>query len=210
MISQIEINYLKIIKHQTGLRPATLLKKRLWHRCFPLNFAKFLRTPNKTPLGDCFWRDIDLSRTCLETHCCLLCMCSLFANISYHEGLSSVRNKPETRTGKVSSSDTLYLLKYNFKTKNKSEIGDWKTGNWNLTFTNIQYFLDRSYFRWCGMANAKFPAGKHMLKANNRNTGIMYEIFRKLKMKTTERAVVLVPLLLTLNIFYTLFLGFYC
>ena len=23
--------------------PATLLKKRLWHRCFPVNFAKFLR-----------------------------------------------------------------------------------------------------------------------------------------------------------------------
>ena len=27
------------------LRPATLLKKRFWHRCFSLNFAKFLRTP---------------------------------------------------------------------------------------------------------------------------------------------------------------------
>ena len=27
-----------------GLRPVTLLKKRLWHRCFPVNFAKFLRT----------------------------------------------------------------------------------------------------------------------------------------------------------------------
>ena len=26
------------------LRPATLLKKRLWYRCFPVNFAKFLRT----------------------------------------------------------------------------------------------------------------------------------------------------------------------
>ena len=26
-----------------GLRPATLLKKRLWHWCFPVNFAKFLR-----------------------------------------------------------------------------------------------------------------------------------------------------------------------
>ena len=26
-------------------RPATLLKKRLWHRCFPVNFVKFLRTP---------------------------------------------------------------------------------------------------------------------------------------------------------------------
>ena len=23
----------------------TLLKKTLWHRCFPVNFAKFLRTP---------------------------------------------------------------------------------------------------------------------------------------------------------------------
>ena len=27
------------------LMPATLLKKRLWHKCFPVNFAKFLRTP---------------------------------------------------------------------------------------------------------------------------------------------------------------------
>ena len=27
-----------------GLRPAMLLKKRLWLRCFPVNFAKFLRT----------------------------------------------------------------------------------------------------------------------------------------------------------------------
>ena len=28
-----------------GLRPVTLLKKRLWHRCFPVNYPKFLRTP---------------------------------------------------------------------------------------------------------------------------------------------------------------------
>ena len=27
-----------------GHRPVTLLKKRLWHRCLPLNFTKFLRT----------------------------------------------------------------------------------------------------------------------------------------------------------------------
>ena len=27
------------------LRPATLLKKRVWHRCFPVNFVKYLRTP---------------------------------------------------------------------------------------------------------------------------------------------------------------------
>ena len=28
-----------------GLKPATLLKNRFWHRCFPVSFAKFLRTP---------------------------------------------------------------------------------------------------------------------------------------------------------------------
>ena len=27
------------------LRPATFLKRRLWHSYFPVNFAKFLRTP---------------------------------------------------------------------------------------------------------------------------------------------------------------------
>ena len=35
-----------LIKLQaSGLRPATLLKKRLWHRCFPENFVKFIRRP---------------------------------------------------------------------------------------------------------------------------------------------------------------------
>ena len=28
-----------------GFRLATLLKNSLWHRCFPVNFVKFLRTP---------------------------------------------------------------------------------------------------------------------------------------------------------------------
>ena len=28
-----------------GLNPATLLKKRPWYRCFPVNFAKILKTP---------------------------------------------------------------------------------------------------------------------------------------------------------------------
>ena len=28
-----------------GLKPGILLKKRLWHTCFPVNFLKFLRTP---------------------------------------------------------------------------------------------------------------------------------------------------------------------
>ena len=35
-----------------GLFFATLLKKRFWHRCFPVNFRKFLRTPFYT---EHFW-----------------------------------------------------------------------------------------------------------------------------------------------------------
>ena len=31
-------------------RPATVLKKRLWPRCFPVNFAKFLRKSFLTEL----------------------------------------------------------------------------------------------------------------------------------------------------------------
>ena len=38
------------------IRPTNLLKKKLWHRCFRVNFAKFLRTLfYGTPLDGCFW-----------------------------------------------------------------------------------------------------------------------------------------------------------
>ena len=33
------------ISFLTKLKPATLLKTRLWYRCFPMNFVKFLRAP---------------------------------------------------------------------------------------------------------------------------------------------------------------------
>ena len=39
----------------SGFQPATLLKKRLRHRCFSLDFAKFLRTSSdRTPPDDFF------------------------------------------------------------------------------------------------------------------------------------------------------------
>ena len=28
-----------------GLRPVTLSRKKLWHKCFPVNFTKFFKTP---------------------------------------------------------------------------------------------------------------------------------------------------------------------
>ena len=42
------INFTKFTGKHLCQSPATLLKKRLRHRCFPENFAKFLRTP---PIG---------------------------------------------------------------------------------------------------------------------------------------------------------------
>ena len=46
----VKTGFLEICLNSQGqtcarLRPATLLKKRLWQRCFPVNFAKILRTP---------------------------------------------------------------------------------------------------------------------------------------------------------------------
>ena len=41
---------------RVSLRPATLFKKRLLHSCFPVKFAKFLRTPFFIDTsGSCFW-----------------------------------------------------------------------------------------------------------------------------------------------------------
>ena len=34
-----------LFNNVAGLRSETVLKKTLWHRCFPVNFVKFLRTP---------------------------------------------------------------------------------------------------------------------------------------------------------------------
>ena len=47
-------------------KPATLVKKRLLHRCFPVNIAKFLKTLYRAPPDYFFWvRYLDgmISRT---------------------------------------------------------------------------------------------------------------------------------------------------
>ena len=38
-------NFTKFTEEYMCLRPATLLKNRLWHKRFPVSFATFLRTP---------------------------------------------------------------------------------------------------------------------------------------------------------------------
>ena len=43
--SKYEQIYWFLMIYRSSLTPATLLKKRLWHRCFPVNFVKVLRAP---------------------------------------------------------------------------------------------------------------------------------------------------------------------
>ena len=54
---------------EKDLRSATFLRKRLWHKCFPVNFVKFLRTPFLT---EHFWWLLlaILSRLYLVEHFC--------------------------------------------------------------------------------------------------------------------------------------------
>ena len=56
-ISQNSLRQSLLFTKFAGLRPATLFKKRPWHRYFPVNFVKFLRALfYRTPLGDCFYK----------------------------------------------------------------------------------------------------------------------------------------------------------
>ena len=58
-----------------GLRPETLLKKRLCHRCFPMNFAEFLRTP--------FLQNTS-GRLLLALHTCKIWLNECFLNSWHH------------------------------------------------------------------------------------------------------------------------------
>ena len=56
LIKRISLIFLSFLAWNRSFMPATLLKKRLWHRCFPVNFAKFLRTSFlQNTFGGCFW-----------------------------------------------------------------------------------------------------------------------------------------------------------
>ena len=55
--------------------PATLFKKRLWHRCFPVNFAKFLRTPFLTEHLQ--WLLLSIAEPLISLSCGLMFSCCL-------------------------------------------------------------------------------------------------------------------------------------
>ena len=72
-MSKLQIVNLRDLKQK---KPSTLLKKSLWHRCFPVNFSKFLRTTffteyprwlfmqnltNEIVLASTAWKSIEIS-----------------------------------------------------------------------------------------------------------------------------------------------------
>ena len=62
-----------------SLRPAALLKKRLWHRCFPVN--KFLRKPFlQNTSGGCFWSAFRITKRL--SHMCFMWILQKFENSS--------------------------------------------------------------------------------------------------------------------------------
>ena len=61
------------------LRPATLLKRRLWHRCFPRNFAKFLRAP---PTDHLRWLLLFLT---MPNKCCMWMNSNFTGNQSWNK-----------------------------------------------------------------------------------------------------------------------------
>ena len=64
------------------LRHATLLKKRLQHRCFPVNFAKCLKTTFlQNTTGDRFWSWDVLKDTYAENFTRLVCQRSILVNL---------------------------------------------------------------------------------------------------------------------------------
>ena len=80
--------------------PVSLLKKRLCHRCFPVSFAKFLRTPfDKTRLGDC---SLDSTRLVFfsNNQFCKLIFKNVFSirlhYIQYHRVFRSGSRTPAT------------------------------------------------------------------------------------------------------------------
>ena len=56
LYKKVLLEILKKLQENTHTRvSATLFKKRLWHRCFPVNFAKFLGAPfSQNSSGGCF------------------------------------------------------------------------------------------------------------------------------------------------------------
>ena len=107
-----------------GLRPATLVKKRLWHKYFPINFPKPLRTPIlknvcERLLLDAGWRTMQkLSRRDLLLLTCLVQIntsVSFFQSFIYDFFMRIYFDFDETKLTNVKLYGELRPVKYYIK-----------------------------------------------------------------------------------------------
>ena len=80
--------------NKAAVAVAVLLKKRLWHRCFPVNFAKFLRTlflkniSGRLPKGEVLEMNLSSINFDVQLFLCQLSWmhCPWFIGV-YHSGI---------------------------------------------------------------------------------------------------------------------------
>ena len=137
-----------------GLRPATLLKKRPWHRCFPVDFAKFFTAPFLTE--NFRWLPLSFLNYITFFNCPL---------VHIHWQIKRQEGKGNSSLVIISTHSQILILK------------------------NARLIIS-------------YPTGNYIFKVNNRNSTTRCEICSKL---TIKAGVDLISLLITLNIFHTLF-----
>ena len=85
-------------------RPDTLLKERPWHRCFSVNFVKFLKIPIlQNTFGGCFW-----VMSALNARCPCSEFYTLVTTVINHWNFM-ILNNLEGRTIKVTDTWNIYL-----------------------------------------------------------------------------------------------------
>ena len=99
-----------------GFTPATLLKKRLQHRCFPVSIAKFVRTPILKNIGERLllenWvipSDSELQEEFLETFLNCNCDCNREVKVPRSEILSGKRFFYDKEEKENSDKNVIYL-----------------------------------------------------------------------------------------------------
>ena len=82
------------------------LKKRLWHRCFSVNFAEFLRTPFlQKSSGGCFWKSSIATSHLVITNWIRSCI-SLRKKCPHSEFFWSVFSRIRNEYGEIGSLTT--------------------------------------------------------------------------------------------------------
>ena len=74
-----------------GFRPATLLKKRLWHRIFPVNFTNSLRTPFLTE--HLRWLLLNFKKSVKSAYCISWKKGPRYYKISFHSKYTTKFNE---------------------------------------------------------------------------------------------------------------------